>query len=75
MERWTSPLFTAEVRDGRIYGRGACDLKGGIAAALFALEVLHASGVRLGGDVAFRASGWQTPSRTTENRRGHCPLE
>lgn len=55
LERWTSPPFAAEVRDGRIHGRGACDMKGGIAAALFALEVLHASGVRLAGDVVFEA--------------------
>jgi acetylornithine deacetylase len=51
--RWTSPPFEADVRDGRIYGRGAVDMKGGVGAALFALEALHACGVRLGGDVVF----------------------
>jgi acetylornithine deacetylase len=48
---WTSPPFAAEVRDGRIFGRGAVDMKGGIGAAIFALEGLAACGIRLRGDV------------------------
>jgi acetylornithine deacetylase len=32
--------FGAEVRDGRLYGRGACDVKGGMAAILAAMERL-----------------------------------
>jgi acetylornithine deacetylase len=53
--RWTSPPFAAEVRDDRIYGRGAVDMKGGVAAALFALKALAAGGIRLAGDVFFEA--------------------
>ena len=51
--RWTSPPFAAEVRNGRIYGRGAVDMKGGVGAALFALKALTACGIRLSGDVFF----------------------
>ena len=53
--RWASDPFAAEIRDGRIYGRGACDMKGGIAAALVALEALGDAGIRLDGDVVFEA--------------------
>ena len=35
---WTSPAFTAEVRDGRLYGRGSADDKGGVAVHLAALR-------------------------------------
>ncbi|MBB5516888.1 succinyl-diaminopimelate desuccinylase [Rubricella aquisinus] len=35
---WTVDPFGAELRDGRIYGRGTCDMKGGIAASIIAAE-------------------------------------
>jgi acetylornithine deacetylase len=50
-ERWTSDPFTAEVRNGNLYGRGACDMKGGVAAMVFAAELLAELGVRLRGDL------------------------
>lgn len=31
---WTKPPFGGELENGRIYGRGACDMKGGLACAL-----------------------------------------
>jgi acetylornithine deacetylase len=51
LTRWTSPPFAAEIRDGRVYGRGAVDMKGGVAAAIFAVRALRETGVRLAGDV------------------------
>lgn len=37
---WTVDPFGGEVRDGRVYGRGACDMKGGLAASIVAVEAL-----------------------------------
>lgn len=39
-EGWTRDPFSADIEDGKIYGRGACDMKGGLAASIIALEVL-----------------------------------
>jgi acetylornithine deacetylase len=50
---WSVPPFAGEVRDGRLIARGACDMKGGIAAAIFALRALRACDVQLAGDVIF----------------------
>jgi succinyl-diaminopimelate desuccinylase len=48
---WTMDPFGGVVRDGRIYGRGVCDMKAGIAAALFAAEAIERAGVDLPGTI------------------------
>lgn len=48
---WASDPNRAEVREGLLYGRGSCDMKGGVAAMVFATEVLAGCGVRLAGDL------------------------
>ena len=37
-EGWTVEPFAGVVKDGRVYGRGACDMKGGLAASIIAVE-------------------------------------
>src|SRR6185436_5471705 len=41
---WTVDPWAGEVRGGRLYGRGACDMKGGVAAILAAVRALDAAG-------------------------------
>jgi len=42
---WTVDPWGAEIRDGRVYGRGACDMKGGVAAILGAVRAVVAAGL------------------------------
>jgi acetylornithine deacetylase len=50
-ELWASDPFAAALREGRVFGRGACDMKGGVACMLLATEVLRALDVALLGDL------------------------
>jgi acetylornithine deacetylase len=43
--QWSDDPFSGVVRDGRIFGRGACDMKGGLAACCFAVRVAQKLGV------------------------------
>ncbi len=48
---WTVDPFGGVVKDGRIYGRGVCDMKAGIAAAVFAAIAIDRAGVKLPGGI------------------------
>ncbi len=48
---WTVDPFGGLVRDGKIYGRGTCDMKAGIAAAVYAAEAIRRAGVPLPGAI------------------------
>ncbi|MFN7937870.1 MAG: M20/M25/M40 family metallo-hydrolase [Bryobacteraceae bacterium] len=52
---WHKDPFGAEIDDNRMYGRGACDMKSGIAIALSVLERLAHDGTRLKGDLIFES--------------------
>lgn len=53
---WSHPPFEAFETDGKIYGRGAVDMKGGTAAAIAAIRRVVESGTKLHGDIIFLAA-------------------
>lgn len=50
-DHWTYDPWGAEVIDGRMYGRGAADMKSGVVAMIYAVRALREAGVELAGDV------------------------
>jgi acetylornithine deacetylase len=48
---WSYAPLGGDIVDGRLYGRGACDMKGGVVANLFALRALREAGLVPAGDV------------------------
>ncbi|MDA0994849.1 MAG: acetylornithine deacetylase/succinyl-diaminopimelate desuccinylase family protein [Proteobacteria bacterium] len=61
---WTVPPFDGLVRDGKVYGRGACDMKGGLASAIIAVEALidsdprHPGTIEISGTVDEESGGY-----------------
>ena len=53
---WTTDPFGAELKDGRIYGRGTCDMKGGLAAAIIAAEAFIATHPDFAGAIEISAT-------------------
>ena len=72
-EAWVHPPFGAVEENGKIYGRGTTDMKGGTAAVVAAMRELVESGTELQGDIVFAATaGEETDScgaiRLMQNR-------
>ena len=51
LANWERDPFAAEIADGKIWGRGSVDMKGGIAAMLSAVQAIQGCGVTLRGDL------------------------
>ena len=52
---WSGDPFLPRRSDGRLIGRGSCDMKAGTAAAWYAVRALQHSGIRLRGDIVLAA--------------------
>jgi len=52
---WAEDPFSGAIECGKLYGRGATDMKGGNVALLMAMEAIIASGIKLKGDVIFQS--------------------
>jgi succinyl-diaminopimelate desuccinylase len=53
LEKWTSPPFAPEIRDGVLYGRGTADMKSSVAASVTAVEAFIAAHPEHPGSLAF----------------------
>lgn len=54
-EQWEGAPYSGMIKDGKMYGRGATDMKGGNVALLIALEAIQALNIKLKGDVIFQS--------------------
>ena len=76
-EQWEGAgPFSGEVRDGKLWGRGASDMKGAIAAYTMATLCLHEAGIKLKGDLRLAQSVGEEAGRrdigcNTVLERGH----
>ena len=48
---WNTPPHEPTIKDGKMYGLGVCDMKGGLMASTMAVELLKDAGIQLPGDV------------------------
>ncbi|MBU9711301.1 peptidase [Evansella tamaricis] len=55
LSNWTDDPYSGRVEDGKIYGRGSTDMKGGNAAMLFALKGIYELGIPIKGDIIYHS--------------------
>ena len=69
LERWTSDPFTPTIRDGKLYGRGAADMKSSIAAMVVAAEEFAAACPGHAGSIALLITSDEEGPSTDGTRR------
>ncbi len=67
-DRWTVGPWSADLRDGYLYGRGTADMKAGLAATVHGAALLRKRGVPLKGPVMVACVGLEEPSEGTCTR-------
>ena len=55
LDQWTVDPWGGQIRDGKLYGRGAFDMKGGLVANLFAVKAILNSGIKPGGTLTWQS--------------------
>ena len=53
--KWKHDPYSGKIENGRMYGRGTTDMKGGNVSLIMAMEAIRQSGIRLKGDVIFQS--------------------
>lgn len=55
LKQWEEDPYQGVIKDGKLYGRGSTDMKGGNVALLTAIEAIKANGIKLKGDIIFQS--------------------
>jgi acetylornithine deacetylase len=55
LDQWRHEPFSGYITDGKLYGRGSTDMKGGTVSLLLAIEAIKNCGIQLKGDVIFQS--------------------
>lgn len=71
---WSVDPFGAELQDGRIYGRGAADMKAGLASMIMAIDALNRAGIELPGNLILTGVIMEELAAKLSQRRGVIEL-